>query len=304
MTIVAGGTHEALHLATSRIMKHGQHVGGVESPNSVGSRFGTMVRPSREILGLSLEITNPRDRVMPSGCAPFHVGYATANFLWSIRRNARASEILAYNSGGSSLLGPGGEFQCGVPSRLVGAGQGLNALSAAVALLRRDANTRRALIPFITAEDLDAEPRDFPCMSSLHLLIRESKLHAITHMRSQALLSIFPYDIFLFTMIQEAVANLLGLGLGSYYHICNSLHIYDEEAVKERAVAACTAKVLPMDPMTGESPLVRRDLVVSEMQLRSAPAAKPMFDDSYWGPLFDEMEAALNFTRRRSEAVG
>lgn len=300
MPIVADSLHEALHLAAERIRAHGQATEPVCSPNSVGSRFGAVSRASTELLGLSLIINNPLDRLIPGGCIPFHLGYATANFLWSIRRGARAEEILAYNSAGASLLGRGGEFQCALPSRLVGEDGWPDGLAAAIALLRADPNTRRALVPFITIGDLLDEPRDFPCMASFQLLIRQRKLHAITHMRSQALLTIFPYDVFLFTMLAEAVARLLDLPLGSYRHICNSAHVYDDELGRFDLLARCQASTAPMPPMPDPSPLARTDLISAEAELRRDDGTGPMNGDPYWGPLFDSMAGALAFNSERS----
>ncbi len=300
MPIVADSLHEALHLAAERVRVDGQAAEAVTSHNSVGSRFGTASRASTELLALSLTINNPLDRLIPGGCVPFHLGYATANFLWSIRRGAQADEILAYNSAGASLLGADGEFQCALPGRLVGQDGRTDGLAAAIALLRDDPQTRRALVPFIADDDLLDDPRDFPCMASFHLLIRQRKLHAITHMRSQALLTIFPYDVFLFTMLAEAVARLLDLDLGPYRHICNSAHVYDDELTRFDALAHCQARTAPMPPMPDPSPLARTDLVSAEAELRRDPDSGVMGEDAYWGPLFGSMRSTLAFNRERS----
>ncbi len=299
MPIVADGLHDALHQATEHVLAEGLPVEGVTSPNSIGSRFGTANRGSREALGVSIRIENPADRLIPAGCVPFHLGYATANFLWSVRRGARAAEILAYNSGGNPLLSATGEFQCGIPGRLVGSEADPDPLAAAIALLRDDPRTRRAIVPFITAADLAQDPRDFPCVASFHMLIRERKLHTITHMRSQALLSIFPYDVFLFTMLAEAVARLLGIGLGPYLHVCNSLHIYDDEAPRLRAVSECSATAAPMPPMTGANPLAGPELAAADEALRRDPASEVIGGDPYWDPLLDAMRSSLLFNRQR-----
>lgn len=299
MSIVAEGLHGALHAAGEKLLADGHPAEGVTSPTSVGSRFGTRSRASTELLGLSITITNPLDRLIPGGCVPFHVGYAAANFLWSIRRDAQAHEILAYNAAGSPLLSAAGEFQCGLPRRLVGADGRPDALAAAIALLRVDPHTRRALVPFIIVDDLLDDPRDFPCMASFQLLIRQGRLHAITHMRSQALLSIFPYDVFLFTMLQEAAARLLDIDLGPYLHICNSAHAYDDERARFHLLARCTATAPAMPPMPGPGPLAQPDLVSAEAALRADVGGDAMSADPYWGPLFDSMRETLVFNRER-----
>lgn len=48
-------------------------------------------------------------------------------------------------------------------------------------------------------------------------------------MRSQSALMVMPYDLFLLTMLHEAMAVRLGVGLGYYHHFCGSLHYYEDE---------------------------------------------------------------------------
>ena len=53
-------------------------------------------------------------------------------------------------------------------------------------------------------------------------------------MRSNDLWSGFPYDIFQFTCIQILLAMKLGVELGTYTHIADSLHMYERDFVKAR----------------------------------------------------------------------
>jgi hypothetical protein len=48
-------------------------------------------------------------------------------------------------------------------------------------------------------------------------------------MRSQSAAFVQPYDVFLMTMLQELMANELGVELGTYQHICNSYHYFTNE---------------------------------------------------------------------------
>jgi thymidylate synthase len=46
-------------------------------------------------------------------------------------------------------------------------------------------------------------------------------------MRSNDLIWGVPYDVFVFTFLQELAAMELQVGLGTYHHFAGSLHIYD-----------------------------------------------------------------------------
>jgi thymidylate synthase len=87
--------------------------------------------------------------------------------------------------------------------------------------------SRRAVItihnPMLEAYD----SKDVACTMSLQYLIRNDKLHAITTMRSNDALWGFCYDTWLFQFLQEALAGMLGVGLGSYYHHAGSMHYYE-----------------------------------------------------------------------------
>lgn len=68
--------------------------------------------------------------------------------------------------------------------------------------------------------------KDVPCNLISHLMIRENQLHWLQVMRSNDFVWGFPYNIIQFTTLQEIVAGWLGVSVGPYLHISDSLHIY------------------------------------------------------------------------------
>ena len=68
--------------------------------------------------------------------------------------------------------------------------------------------------------------KDVPCNLVSHLMIRHGKLEWLQIMRSNDLFWGFPYNVIQFTTLQEIVAGWLGVGLGTYMHISDSLHAY------------------------------------------------------------------------------
>jgi len=199
---------------------------------------------------------NPRDRMLPIDCRRFDVGFAFANYLWTLTPGADPKAIVQYNRRGSLFLDSTGVFQCAIPHRITGGGsQGKNLLVEAMRILREDPSSRRAIVPIITPEDLWEEPRDFPCVSSVQMFIRSRKLHMVVHMRSQSLVGVLPYDLFLFTLLQESVALQLDVDLGEYQHICNSLHVYEDEFSTASDLLKCEAGCVEMNVMVEPNPL-------------------------------------------------
>lgn len=103
-------------------------------------------------------------------------------------------------------------------------------------LLRRDPDTRQAVITIFGPVD-HRESRDVPCTVSLHFMVRDGALELITYMRSNDVWLGWPYDVVMFTVLQEALATDLGLRLGQYTHVAGSLHLYDTNHEKAARIA-------------------------------------------------------------------
>jgi thymidylate synthase len=81
-------------------------------------------------------------------------------------------------------------------------------------------------LPILRIEDVIKETKDIPCTLNLQFLLRDNKLNMIVNMRSNDIIWGLPYDLFVFTNMQEVVANTLGVELGWYLHRPGSLHLY------------------------------------------------------------------------------
>jgi thymidylate synthase len=73
-------------------------------------------------------------------------------------------------------------------------------------------------------------------------------------MRSNDVILGLPYDIFLFTMLQEILATTLNIELGCYHHVCGSLHLYDKNIeLAKRINANAEGRDLEMPKMQSVS---------------------------------------------------
>lgn len=115
---------------------------------------------------------------------------------------------------------------------------------AAVNRLREDPSSRRALVTiWDPMHDLYTEGvKDYPCTIALQFLVREGELQLHTHMRSNDVWRGFAYDVFVFTQLQLAVAQVLRLSVGSYYHHVTSLHMYETDLPAWHAMGATDVK--------------------------------------------------------------
>jgi len=276
-----GSFHEAFHSRVELLLEDGELSEPVTSEKSVGSNFGQTPRQTLEVIADKFVITSPRNRLLDE-CRNMDLGFATANFLWSTDEEAAHEMIIQYNKHGEKFMGPDGKFQCAIPDRITTEYEG-NLVKEVIRILTEDPTSRRAIIPFIKASDVKDEPIDFPCPSYAHFLVRNNKLDLIVSMRSQSLLGVLPYDAFLFTMLQESVALDLGVELGKYIHISNSLHIYDNEIEKAKALLDCDRMPRAMGRMA-LSPITNPAVHSAEKEYR-ATGQMPKIGDAYWDGL-------------------
>jgi thymidylate synthase len=97
----------------------------------------------------------------------------------------------------------------------------------AVNELRRNPDSRRAVISIRSGEDLSS---DSPaCLQSVHFLIRGGKLHSKVLFRSNDATKATYMNAFALIMLQKKIADELGVEVGSYTHRANSFHVYERD---------------------------------------------------------------------------
>lgn len=92
--------------------------------------------------------------------------------------------------------------------------------------LRKDINTRQAVISIYDGKEIDSYQYDTPCTNSIHFQIINNKLCMTVNMRSNDLWFGFCNDQYCFSKLQELVANKLEKEIGWYYHFSSNLHLY------------------------------------------------------------------------------
>ena len=105
--------------------------------------------------------------------------------------------------------------------------------------LRTDPESRQAVITIWdpAKECTIRESRDIPCTISVNFLIREGRLDCTVYMRSSDIwFGVGGINVYEWTVLQEILARLLGVKVGAYYHVANSLHIYEEHWKKVNSV--------------------------------------------------------------------
>lgn len=112
---------------------------------------------------------------------------------------------------------------------------GFDQIKTIIELLKKDPNSRRALLNINVPNRDVITTKDEPCTIGIQFLIRDGLLNMTAMMRSNDIWFGFPYDAIYFTTIQKYIARELGIPTGEYTHFVTSLHMYhkDKEKIKE-----------------------------------------------------------------------
>jgi thymidylate synthase len=94
--------------------------------------------------------------------------------------------------------------------------------------LTRNPLSRRAIMNIRNFE-VDSKNADPACMQSIQFFIRDDRLHMKVLFRSNDLPEAFFFNAFALIKLQEKVAALLAVEVGTYTHRSNSMHCYEKD---------------------------------------------------------------------------
>lgn len=104
-----------------------------------------------------------------------------------------------------------------------------NQLQYVVDELRRDNNSRRAVISIYDGKEHEQYKFDTPCTLAITFNIFNNKLNMSVMMRSNDLWYGFCNDQYCFSKLQKLIADMLHIEVGNYYHFSNNLHLYEKD---------------------------------------------------------------------------
>lgn len=112
-------------------------------------------------------------------------------------------------------------------------------------LLKKNPASRRAVISIFNQKDQNENLTfDVPSTVSLQFLLRKNKLNLICYMRSNDFWNGLPFDIGIFSFLQEVMASWLKIKVGNYIHFVGSAHIYLKDLQKIKRFLRSKKKLL------------------------------------------------------------
>lgn len=207
-----------------------------------GVRCAPRGMPTRELLDVGIEIVNPRD------AGPFGIGRKASKALLAVETlqviaGEIRPELLVKVTPNMAQFMNDGEFRGAYGPRVS------HQYSRLEKLLRRDPDTRQAVLQVWNwRRDLDQEwVKDIPCTVAIQVTVRDGRLNLHTRMRSNDVWWGCAYDFGVFCGLQCSLADALHLEVGHYYHVATSMHLYERDVEKVRALAWDDGEGTPLD---------------------------------------------------------
>lgn len=239
----------------------------------------------KEILNFSATLLNPRSRVSHSLDRRL-VRSKFAEFAWYLTKDADKRYITpyikAYNSEDSNshkILGAYGPKIFGPRRRKLP-----SQFNRVIEQILTRESTKQAYLVISDSHDYKVITKPSsspPCTIGLHFIVRQGYLHLTAYMRSNDAYIGLPHDLFSFTMLQEIVAIMTRKKLGSYTHVCTSLHAYEHQIEKMQSyIEEGYHEIIEMPPMKLCSPEIFQEVSLAFND--SIDEFQPQNLDDYW----------------------
>ncbi|MET0063690.1 MAG: thymidylate synthase [Candidatus Thiodiazotropha endolucinida] len=206
---------------------------GISQESAQSSRLGLV----REALQACFYIEKPRQRWVFSRQPAINPAFAIAEVVWILCGRNDADFLNYWNPILPKYAGSS-QIYHGAYGHRLRKNYGIDQLEQAYQALRTNPESRQVVLQLWDSSiDLpkdDGKPLapDIPCNVCSMLSVRDGRLEWTQVMRSNDLFLGAPHNFIQFTSMQEIFAGWLGLELGSYTQISNSLHIYEHDLDK------------------------------------------------------------------------
>ena len=263
---------------------------------------------NKELIGVLLKIRNPRARLSRTETRG-KMFSCLGEFLWYLAGRNDLDFITYYIPDYVENSDDKKTIHGGYGPRLMKLRGQFNQLSNVLNLLRTKPSSRRAVIQLFDAADIAGEHlKDIPCTCTLQFMIRNRRLHMFANMRSNDAFLGLPHDVFAFTLLQEYMARILGVELGSYKHAVASLHLYDRRlAAAKLYIDEGWQDKIPMPPMpVGDPQNAMEVLLKCEHAIRNGKKinVKGLKLDDYWADLVRLLQIHRSARHKDTKAIG
>ena len=170
---------------------------------------------------------HPRERVLFSPERDANPFFHFMEGLWIIGGRNDVEFISRYNSKIHEYSDDGEVFHGAYGYRLRQE-FGFDQVAMAIDRLKREPDTRQVVLQIWSADlDLNQKSLDIPCNDLIMFKVKNGKLNMTIANRSNDLIwGCYGANAVHFSMLQEYIANMVGVNVGTYTQVSDSLHAY------------------------------------------------------------------------------
>ena len=184
---------------------------------------------TKALFNVGFYLNKPQETYIKSGFRKWSKEYAQAEWQWYLSGD-RKVETLGNIYGKvpeiwQMMADENGEVNSNYGWQWQREGQ----LDKVIEKLKSNPNTRHAAISIYDGKEINKYSKDTPCTYAVQFTIIDDKLNMSVYMRSNDLWFGFCNDQYQFSMLQQGVAEELGIEVGWYYHHAHNMHIYKDK---------------------------------------------------------------------------
>lgn len=205
----------------------------LELGDEVGSRNGRV----KEHLNAQIVLTDPQQREILSINRKANVFAQIAETMWVLAGRNDIEWLSAYLPRAKDYSDDGETWRGGYGPRIRDTHFGFDQLAHVLDLLQADPLSRRAVIAIYDPSVDSAPGKDIPCNDFLQFQSRLGALHMTVTVRSNDVMWGWSgINAFEWSTLQEIVAHLLGITVGTLTFNIGSLHLYGQHWDKARRI--------------------------------------------------------------------
>lgn len=226
--------------------------GALLDPDGGYSCQNSRLGPVREFLHSSLHLSDPTQRWVLSRKPAMNPAFAIAEVVWLLRGRNDAAFLNFWNPLLPKFSGSARRYHGAYGYRLRHSRR-FDQLERAYQVLAKNPESRQVVLQIwdsstdFPTEDGGTRDPDIPCNVVAMPKVRGGRLEWLQVMRSNDVYLGTPHNLVQFTSLQEVMAGWLGLQLGSFVLVSDSLHVYEHD------LEQCSVEVANTTPLNSDS---------------------------------------------------
>lgn len=188
-----------------------------------------------ELLMSSNIVENPKQRICILQGRDGNIFAQIAETLWMLYGRNDLDWLERYIPQCKNWSDDGETWRAAYGPRLRYWQAGTDQIAQVINKLQKDPQTRQAVITlWDPAQDWIEYSKDYPCNNWLHFIVRGGELHLSVQVRSNDVMyGLSHVDFFGWSVLQELIANCIGLPVGVLAWGATSMHVYKRHYSKQ-----------------------------------------------------------------------